>query len=101
MHGAKSRTSINVEPIWYPISSKRSKAYATQEEEVLLQVVEARNKVSQMNVSPETLSDPAAFEMFQQNQGALSSALSRLLGCGRAVSGSEIQRKLPGPAIPA
>lgn len=55
------------------------KAYATQEEEVLLQVVEARNKVSQMNVSPETLSDPAAFEMFQQNQGALSSALSRLL----------------------
>jgi len=55
------------------------KAYAKQEEEVLLQVVEARNKVSQMSISPETLTDPAAFEQFQQNQGALSSALSRLL----------------------
>ncbi|MBX2826000.1 MAG: LemA family protein [Gammaproteobacteria bacterium] len=55
------------------------KAYAKQEEDVLLQVVEARNKVSQMNVTPETLTDPAAFEQFQQNQGALSSALSRLL----------------------
>lgn len=55
------------------------KAFAAQEEEVLLSVVEARSKVSQMNVSPETLTDPAAFEQFQQNQGALSSALSRLL----------------------
>lgn len=55
------------------------KAYAAQEEDVLMQVVEARSKVSQMNVSPETLTDPAAFEQFQQNQGALSSALSKLL----------------------
>jgi len=55
------------------------KAFAQQEEDVLLQVVEARNSVSQMNVTPETLTDPAAFELFQQNQGALSSALSRLL----------------------
>lgn len=55
------------------------KAYAAQEEDVLMQVVEARSKVSQMNVSPETLTDPAAFEQFQQNQGALTSALSKLL----------------------
>ncbi len=55
------------------------KAYADQEEEVLLKVTEARSKVSQMNVTPETLTDPGAFKQFQENQGALSSALSRLM----------------------
>jgi len=55
------------------------KGFAAQEKDVLLEVVEARSKVSQMNVSPEILTDPAAFEQFQQNQGALSGALSRLL----------------------
>ena len=55
------------------------KGFAAQEEDVLLKVVEARSRVSQMNVSPEILTDPAAFEQFQQNQGALSSALSRLM----------------------
>ena len=46
---------------------------------MLLEVVEARSRVSQMNVSPEILTDPTAFEQFQQNQGALSGALSRLM----------------------
>lgn len=55
------------------------KGYATQEKEVLTAVTEARAKVSQMNVSEKTLTDPAAFQAFQQNQGALSSALSRLM----------------------
>ena len=55
------------------------KGFAAQEKDVLLEVVEARSRVSQMNVSPEILTDPAAFEQFQQNQGALSGALSRLL----------------------
>lgn len=55
------------------------KAYAKQEEDVLLKVTEARSKVSQMNVTPETLTDPSAFKLFQENQGALSSALSRLM----------------------
>jgi len=55
------------------------KSYATQEEDVLLKVTEARSKVSQMNVTPETLSDPNAFKLFQENQGALSSALSKLM----------------------
>lgn len=55
------------------------KAYAEQEEEVLLSVTEARSKVSQMNVTPETLTDPGAFKLFQENQGALTSALSRLM----------------------
>jgi LemA protein len=53
--------------------------FAKQERDVLLQVTEARTKVSQMNISPEMLSDPAAFEAFQANQGALTSALQKLM----------------------
>ena len=53
--------------------------FADQEREVLEAVVEARSRVTQTNVSPETLSDPAAFEQFQQNQDALGSALQRLM----------------------
>ena len=55
------------------------KGFADQEREVLTQVTEARAKVSQMNISPEMLTDPEAFEQFQQNQDQLGSALSRLL----------------------
>jgi LemA protein len=53
--------------------------YAAHEKETLQAVIEARSKVSQMNVSPEILSDPAAFKTFEQNQAQLTSALSRLM----------------------
>lgn len=53
--------------------------FATQEKEVLLGVTEARAKVGAMQATPELLNDPAAFQQFQRAQGALSSALSRLL----------------------
>jgi LemA protein len=55
------------------------KGYAQQEQEVLTRVTEARSRVGQMQVSPETLNDPGAFQKFQQAQGELSSALSRLM----------------------
>ena len=55
------------------------KGYATQEKEVLVAVTEARAKVSELHVSKEMLSDPQAFNQFQQSQGELSSALSRLM----------------------
>ena len=55
------------------------KGYAAHERETLQAVIEARSKVSQMNVSPEILSDPAAFKTFEQNQAQLTSALSRLM----------------------
>lgn len=45
----------------------------------LQDVVEARARVGQMTVSPEILSNPQAFQQFEAAQGALSSALSRLL----------------------
>ncbi len=55
------------------------KGYANFERGVLTDVTEARAKVSQMNVTPEVLNDPQSFQKFQQLQGQLSGALSRLL----------------------
>ena len=55
------------------------KGYANQEREVLTQVVEARAKVAQMQIPKDILTNPDAFQAFQANQNALSSALSRLL----------------------
>jgi LemA protein len=49
------------------------------EQETLTRVVEARSRATSMQVTPETLNDPAAFNRFQQAQGELSSALSRLM----------------------
>ncbi len=53
--------------------------FAAQEKDVLTEITEARTRVTQMNISPELLSDPAAFQQFQQNQGALTSALQKLM----------------------
>jgi len=53
--------------------------FAAQEKDVLTEITEARTRVTQMSISPELLSDPAAFQQFQQNQGALTSALQRLM----------------------
>ncbi len=57
------------------------KGYAAQEKDVLESVVEARAKATQpqIQVTPEQLSDPAAFKAFQDSQAGLTSALSRLL----------------------
>ncbi len=52
------------------------KGYASHEERVLTEVTEARAKVSQINVNA---NDAASLQQFQQAQGELSSALSRLL----------------------
>jgi LemA protein len=55
------------------------KGYAAHEKDVLTQVTQARAAATSMQVTPEVLSDPAAFAKFQAAQGALSGALSRLL----------------------
>ena len=55
------------------------KGYAAHEKETLSKVVEARASISQMKISSDVVSDPAALEKFQASQGVLSSALSRLL----------------------
>lgn len=53
--------------------------YAAHEKEVLTRVTEARAGVGSLKATPELVNDPAAFAKFQQAQGELSSALSRLL----------------------
>jgi len=55
------------------------KGEANFEQETLTKVVEARAKATSIQVSPETLNNPEAFNKFQQAQGELSSALSRLM----------------------
>ncbi|MGV3494897.1 MAG: LemA family protein [Ramlibacter sp.] len=55
------------------------KGEANFEQETLTRVIEARARATSMQVTPETLNDPQAFQRFQQAQGELSSALSRLL----------------------
>ena len=52
------------------------KGYAAQERDVLIRVTEARARVGQVNVNAD---DAQSLARFQQAQGELSSALSRLL----------------------
>ena len=55
------------------------KGFASQEKTVLLGVTEARAKVGSIQATPELVNDPAAFHQFEQAQGQLGGALSRLL----------------------
>ncbi|KQM70267.1 LemA family protein [Xylophilus sp. Leaf220] len=55
------------------------KGQANFEQDTLTKVVEARAKATSIQISPETLNDPQAFERFQQAQAQLTGALSRLL----------------------
>ena len=55
------------------------KAYAAHEKETLTEITNARAKVGQVKLSADKLGDPAMLQQFQQAQGELSGALSRLL----------------------
>jgi len=55
------------------------KAYAKYEGDTLTAVTKARSRAGSMKLSKEMLSDPQAFDKFQQAQGQLGGALSRLL----------------------
>lgn len=55
------------------------RGYAAHERETLQEITEARSRVAQMQIPEDILTNPEAFEAFQQNQAALSGALSRLL----------------------
>jgi LemA protein len=55
------------------------KGYAKHEADTLQAVTEARAKVGSVQVSKELMNNPQAFAQFQQAQGQLSSALSRLM----------------------
>jgi len=55
------------------------KGEADFERGTLTQVIEARAKATSIQATPELINDPAALARFQQAQGELSSALSRLM----------------------
>ena len=55
------------------------KGEAAFEQETLTKVIEARAKATSIQVTPETLNNPEAFNKFQAAQGELGSALSRLM----------------------
>lgn len=54
------------------------KGYATHEEKTLTEVVEARAKVSQMNIDPSNCT-PEQLQAYQKAQGELGQALGRLI----------------------
>lgn len=55
------------------------KGYAKHEQETLEKVTQARASATQTTIDASKLNDEAAFKKFEQAQGQLSSALSRLL----------------------
>ena len=55
------------------------KGEANFEQETLTRVVEARARATSIQVTPQLVNDQAALQKFQQAQGELSSALTRLL----------------------
>jgi LemA protein len=55
------------------------KGYAAHEKDTLEAVTKARAAATSFQITPEVLNNPAAFQKFQQVQGELSSALSRLM----------------------
>jgi len=60
------------------------KGEANFEQETLTKVIEARAKATSIQATPELVNDPAAFNKFQQAQGELSAALSRLIAVSEA-----------------
>ena len=55
------------------------KGYASHERETLESVTRARAAATSFQITPEVLNNPQAFQKFQQVQGELSGALSRLM----------------------
>jgi LemA protein len=87
------KEKVNVENAWAQVQNVYQTRYdlipnlvqtvqgaANFEKSTLTQVTEARAKMGgSVNLPPEALTDPQAFQSFQANQAGLSSALSRLM----------------------
>lgn len=61
------------------------RGYAAQEERVFREVTEARSRVGSIQMTPQMLNNPEQFQKFQQAQGELGSALSRLWSWQRTI----------------
>jgi len=55
------------------------KGEANFEQETLTKVIEARSRATSIQATPGLVNDPAAFQKFQEAQGQLTGALSRLM----------------------
>ncbi|MBV5317038.1 MAG: LemA family protein [Desulfobulbaceae bacterium] len=55
------------------------KGYAGHEKETLTAVITARSKATAVQIAPKDLGNPALMQQFQETQGNLSSALSKLM----------------------
>ena len=77
------------------------KGFAAQESKVLTDVVEARAKATQVQIPPDILTNPEAFQKFQEAQNNLTGALGRLLVDRRELSGPEVEPELPGAPVAA
>jgi LemA protein len=55
------------------------KGYASHEKDTLQNVVNARAKVGQVNIGADVVNNPEMLAKYQEAQGSLSSALSRLM----------------------
>ncbi len=55
------------------------KGEARFEQDTLTKVIEARSKATSIEATPELVNNPEAFQKFQQAQGQLTGALSRLM----------------------
>ena len=55
------------------------KGYAKHEEQVLIEVTQARANVAGLKVDKEVLEDPALFQKYQEAQAQMTGALSRLI----------------------
>ena len=60
------------------------RGYAQHEREVLEAVTEARSRVGQMQLPADITENPELFRQFQENQQALTGALSRLIAVAEA-----------------
>ena len=60
------------------------KGYATQEEKVFTEVTQARAKATQVQLPADILTNPEAFQKFQEAQSQLTGALGRLLAISEA-----------------
>lgn len=60
------------------------KGYAQHEEGTFAAVAKARSDVASFKITPEVLNDPNALKKFQELQGSMTSALSRLMAVSEA-----------------
>ena len=74
------------------------KGEANFEQETLTKVIEARAKATSIQATPELINNPEAFDKFQQAQGELTGALSRLLVVAEHYPNLRANQALPGPA---